>query len=122
MNRRKRARCISQTGPIFIFIAAMVRGKMVRPARPIRRLSLTSCCSAGVSFRLSLGVALLFVSADRFVGKGTAHARFATFRYFITYNIQCTAARLLGHGILSTREQDVSREFLIFTPHQSVVV
>jgi len=31
------------------------------------------------------GVALLFVSADRFVGKGTAHARFATFRGIATY-------------------------------------
>lgn len=60
------------------------------------------------SFPITQGVAPLFVSSDRFVGKEArrTHARFATFR---GYYVQCAAARLLGHGILSTREQDISR-------------
>jgi len=58
-----------------------LRGKVEGPAGLDRRLSLTSrCiispCSAGVSRSPAMqGVVLLFVNADRFVGKGTARIR-----------------------------------------------
>jgi len=58
-----------------------LRGEVEGPAGLDRRLSLTSrCiispCSAGVSRSpATQGVVLLFVNADRFVGKGTARTR-----------------------------------------------
>lgn len=52
------------------------------------------------------GVALLFVSADRFVGKGTAHARFATFRG-ITCNMRPRDFSVMGS--FQHASQDISR-------------
>jgi len=90
--------------PIFRIRRGRLRGKVKGPAGPksfglafvFNELLRRRCISPTTQ-----GVALLFVSADRFVGKGTAHARFATFRG-IAFNTR--PAGLLGHGILSTRD------------------
>lgn len=79
LSRSTRERC---NGPdTSVSIAAAYVDRWRAPRGQNRRLSLTSCCGAGVPAYTptTQGVVLLFVSADRFVGKGT-HARFATFR------------------------------------------
>lgn len=106
---RARERC---NGPAVHIHRGRLRKKGGGPRGQNRRLSLTSCCGAGVPLYTptTRGVVLLFVSADRFVGKGT-HTR--TLRDLSRYLLRPKLSGLPGHGILSTRDaarKDVSAD------------
>lgn len=90
---------------VSISIGAAYADRWRAPRGQNRRLSLTSCCGAGVYLRVytptTQGVVLLFVSADRFVGKGTQR----TLRDLSRYLLRATSdVGFLGHGIWSTRD------------------
>jgi len=100
VQREMNAHRTPRTDPIFRIRRGRLRGKVEGPAGPSRsvlRLSLTSCCGAGVSHRPRKAwhsYSLARTDSSEKARRTHASRPFAVLR----------STRGLGHGILSTRE------------------